>query len=85
MVYLVHCDTIADEEDLTPLLPERIVGGEDLEVTTPVVEIEQPLLSAPEVSDLARHTRLDLLLEGMVLTLLGEEDDPLAVSVTSFW
>ena len=70
----------ADEEDLTPLLPERIVGGDDLELMKPVVDIETPLLSAPEVSDLARHTKLDLLLEGMVLTLFGEEDDPLAVS-----
>ena len=61
-------------------MPERIVGGDDVELTTPIVDIETPLLSAPEVSDLARHTKLDLLLEGMVLTLFGEEDDPLAVS-----
>ncbi len=45
----------------------------------PVVEIEQPLLLAPEVSDLARHTKFDFIMDGMVLTLLGEEEDPLAV------
>ena len=42
---------------------------------TPTVEIEQPLLEAPEVSDLARQTKLDFTLGGMVLTLLAEEED----------
>ncbi len=47
---------------------------------TPTVEIEQPLLEAPEVSDLARHTSLDFALEGMVLTLLHEEEQEVSVS-----
>ena len=46
---------------------------------TPTVEIEQPLLEAPEVSDLARQTKLEFALEGMVLTLLDEEEEQLGV------
>ena len=49
-------------------------------MSAPVVEIEQPLLAAPEVADLAKQTQFDVTLDGMTLTLLGEEEDPLAVS-----
>ena len=52
---------------------------ESMETTTPVVEIEEPLLSAPEVSELVRQTKFSFVLDGMTLTLLQEEDDPLAV------
>ena len=46
---------------------------------TPTVEVEQPLLEAPEVSDLARQTKLEFALEGMVLTLLDEEEEQIGV------
>ena len=46
---------------------------------TPTVEIEQPLLEAPEVSDLARQTKLEFTLEGMVLTLLEEEEEQMVM------
>ena len=66
-----------------PLLPDRLTsrhsGLGEMAVTTPVVEIETPLLAAPEVADLARQTRFNVTLDGMMLTLLGEEEDPLAV------
>ena len=57
-------------------------AGDDMTVTTPVVEIEQPLLEAPEVSELARKTQFDFVIDGMVLTMLGDEDEEsLAVSI----
>ena len=46
---------------------------------TPTVEIEQPLLEAPEVSDLARQTKLEFALEGMVLTLFDDEEEQIGV------
>ena len=67
-----------DSDEFTPVYRrDRIIAPQESIDTamTPTVEIEQPLLEAPEVSDLARQTKLDFALEGMVLTLLAEEDD----------
>ncbi len=60
-----------------PLLPP---AQDSLETTTPVVEIEEPLLSAPEVLELINQTRFTFILDGVVFTLFTEGEDPLAVS-----
>lgn len=71
---------IADESDLTPMTDRPLATQDSLETTTPVVEIEEPLLSAPEVSELVKQTKFSFVLDGVALTLLSEEEDPLAVS-----
>jgi vacuolar protein sorting-associated protein 13A/C len=74
----LHVEKI-DMEDYSSPYPDRLAnGGPEFDPTTPVVEIEQPLLSAPEMSDLAQQTQFDFIMDGMILTLMGEEDDPLA-------
>lgn len=74
-----------DEADLTPITdgPVPILPStlpiETPEATTPVVEIEEPLLSAPEVAQLVKQTKYQLEMGGVILTLLTEGDDTLEV------
>lgn len=45
---------------------------QSLDTTTPVVEIEEPLLSAPEVSELVKQLAFRMEMDGVFITLLTE-------------
>ena len=53
-------------------------GSADL--TTPIVEIEEPLLMAPEALELVQQSKFSIDMEGLSLVLFTEED-PLAVNI----
>ena len=73
-------DHIADHFEPVYRRDRIVVTQESIDTAmTPTVEIEQPLLEAPEVSDLARQTKLEFTLEGMVLTLLDEEEEQMVM------
>ena len=42
---------------------------------TPVVEVETPLLSAPDTAEILKQTKIEFLMEGMTLILLEENHD----------
>jgi len=65
-------------------LPMSRSGGDvmrrsSIDTTTPVVEIEEPLLFAPEVMELVQTTKFSFDMEGATVLLYTEDDDPLAV------
>jgi len=64
-----------DESDMTPMTDRPILEQLSLDTTTPVVEIEEPLLAAPEVMELVRQTKAQFIMEGLVLMLLTEKED----------
>ena len=43
-----------------------------MDTTTPVIEVEEPLLSAPEVSELVRQMTFQFELDGVCVRLLTE-------------
>lgn len=60
---------------------ERMICSNSVDTMTPVVEIEEPLLMAPEVMELVQATKFNLNMEGVTIVLLtGDDDDLLAPS-----
>ena len=62
-------DSSETDEHLSPFRKH-----ESLDTTTPVVEIEEPLLSAPEVSELVKDATFSFDLEGIEINLRTEEE-----------
>ena len=89
---LVTCSLIAvtAANDRQPVAVDPPVGGSTFDATTPVVEIEEPLLSATDIVDgLLEQTRLRVDMEGVNILLFTSRDaDGEGVNISTryrFW
>ena len=61
--------------------PPDLIPLCSVETATPVVEIEEPLLSSLEVMELVQQTKYSLEMEGFIVTLFTEDGDPILVGL----